>query len=50
MKHVDKTHMTLVEGFKNLQVDEENLQMDEEEPRENGDSNHEVRKLTTNAN
>lgn len=42
VNHVDKTHMTLVEAFRNLQVEEENLQMDEEKPLENGDSKHEV--------
>lgn len=35
VNHVDKAHITLVEAFRNLQVDEE-------EPLENGEANHEV--------
>lgn len=33
--HADKSHMTLVEAFRNMQIEEE-------EPLENGDFDHEV--------
>lgn len=36
VNHADKSHITLVEAFRNMQVEEE------EQPLENGDSNHEV--------
>lgn len=35
INHADKSHVTLVEAFRNMQIEEE-------EPLENGDSNHEV--------
>lgn len=35
VNHADKAHVTLVEAFRNMQVDEE-------EPFENGDADHEV--------
>lgn len=35
VNHADKSHLTLVEAFRNMQVDEE-------EPLENGDADHEV--------
>lgn len=36
INHVDKAHITLVEAFRNMQLEEE------EEPLENGEANHEV--------
>jgi coatomer subunit beta' len=35
ISHVDRSHLTLVEVFKNMQIDGE-------EPLENGDADHEV--------
>lgn len=35
ISHADKSHVTLVEAFRNMQIEEE-------EPLENGDSNYEV--------
>jgi len=35
INHADRSHLTLVEAFRNMQVDDE-------EPLENGDADHEV--------